>query len=189
MSFLFISAQNQTPEIHFTWDKKAYPVYQEPISKLIFTVKNTGEAYKNQLENIIKNTETIKNYSISENTEGFVFEIQMQNIITVEGLKQFFNNLFLTSFYFNGKKVDTEDILTTEEISAKNAEMSQIHFSNQITPESSSIQKADYAVFNAKMKLSSFYNDSYPQYLFNGNVTALKSKIEVLTEKRNILNN
>jgi hypothetical protein len=39
------------------------------------------------------------------------------------------------------------------------------------------------------MKLSSFYNDSYPQYLFNGNVTALKSKIEVLTEKRNILNN
>lgn len=188
MSIVFLTAQTNVPELHFTWGNKSYPVYQVTINKLVFSVKNATEAYKTQLENKITSSELVKSQNITKNASNFSFDIQMQNDLTIGSLKQFLTNIGVTEFYFNNKKVYTVDILNMGEIAIKNTEMSQVTFSAQITPTSSETEKADFQIYNAKMKLSSFYNDNYCQYLFNGSVADLKDKIRVYTETRNNLN-
>ena len=108
----------------------------------------------------------------------------MKKNIEISDLKQFFASIHFTEFYYNNNKVYVSDLLTKEEILARQAQASQENYpatNKTVIPAS---EQKEYNLNNTRAKLNSLYNDDYPRYLFSGNISALKDRIQFLNESK-----
>lgn len=183
--FSFAVAQKMTPEIHFKWTKQTYPVYQQSINKLLFTVKTCPEVHAITMENDIRSLSFVSScVKTSVNTNEYSFEVILTKNIDVTELKQFLTSVHASEFYFNGNKVYTDDLLTMDEVAAKKALTVNENNSLTITNQSSPEEKRMFNLQNSKAKLNSLYDSNYPRYLFNGSVAAIKDNIRANLEQK-----
>jgi len=180
----FAMAQTGNPEIHFSWNKTEYPIYQHQINKLVFLLKACPSAHQSVIEQDIKSVNFVENTIVTSKSNNEVsYEITLTKNISIEELKLFFESIHFTQFFFNGKKVYVSDLITMEEVFAKKSqsenETISVSLNTNITPEE---QKA-FDIQNAKIKLNSLYNLEYPRYLFNGSVSDMKDRVISALEK------
>lgn len=183
--FAFAIAQNQSPEIHFTWNKQLFPVYQQSINKLVFQLKNCPEAHSLIIENDIRSVPFVSAcIKTNPKSNEYSIEVSLKKNIDISELKQFFISIHFTEFYFNTNKVYVSDLLTMEEVLAKQAQASQENYpaiDKTVIPAS---EQKEYDMNNIRAKLNSLYNDDYPKYLFSGNISALKDRLQFLTDSK-----
>lgn len=183
--FAFAIAQNQNPEIHFTWNKQLLPVYQQSINKLVFQLKNCPEAHSLIIENDIKTIPFVSG-SVKTNPKSneYSFEVILKKNIDISELKLFFASIHFTEFYFNTNKVYVSDLLTSDEIHAKQILASQENYPVNNNAVISASEQKEFDLNNIRTKLNSLYNDDYPKYLFSGNISVLKDRMQTLTDSK-----
>jgi hypothetical protein len=183
--FAFAMAQNQSPEIHFTWNKQLYPVYQQSINKLVFQLKNCPDAHSVIIEKDIKSISFVSG-SVKTSTKSgeYSFEVSLNKSIDVSELKQFFTSIHFTEFYFNTNKVYVSDLLTNDEILAKQAQASQENYPSAGKAVIPASEQKEFDRNSVRAKLNSLYNEDYPKYLFSGNISALKDRLAFLNQSK-----